>query len=141
MDKVNGLEDNMKNKLLIAFVAATAATAVSATAGADEAAATPSARATCRLVTGALIANFGTLSPASVSSRPQAAAMDYRCVGEARARGGKDLPMALYWTLAPAAGGDTGERTVATTYGTGGILGIAQAANEPAGYVSVVVAP
>ena len=41
-----------------------------------------------------------------------------------------------------AAGGTDGsERTLATTYGTGGVLGIAHAGGEPSSFVSVVVAP
>ena len=135
----------MKTRMILTLIAAIAAVTVAATTRADDGRGAPQAQ--CRLVTGALRTNFGTFDPASVASEPLAAAMDYRCASDALAGGAnRALPVALYWNVSTADGADASARTVgttvATTYGTGGILGIAQPAQPGAGgFVSVVVAP
>lgn len=136
----------MKTRVILTLLAAiAAATAAASTRAGEGAVAVSASQSKCRLVTGALRPNFGTLDPASVASQPQAAAMDYRCAGYPSAgRAGSALPVALYWVTAPAGGADGGSRTIATTFGTGGILGIGRAAQVEVGnggFVSVVVAP
>ena len=137
------MEYGMKTRMILTLLAAVAAATAAASTRADEGAVAASGGpARCRLVTGALKTNFGTLDPASVSSQAHAAAMDYRCAGAVHAGGSeKSLPVALYWTVAPAGDADAGVRTIATTFGTGGILGIARPAAADGGFVSVVVAP